>query len=79
MFDWPEQIQTSPSSTSWNVTVFLPATTIASGLPSASIGGSLQRHLPSAAAIAETELPASFTVTVSPGAAVPQTTIGICC
>ena len=26
MFDWPEQIQTSPTSTSSNVTVFLPST-----------------------------------------------------
>ena len=26
MFDWPEQIQTSPARTSLNVTVFLPLT-----------------------------------------------------
>ena len=26
MFDWPEQIQTSPTSTFFNVIVFLPET-----------------------------------------------------
>ena len=45
MFDWPEQIQTSPTSTSSNVIVFLPLTVSVCGPPAAS-GSSVTCHLP---------------------------------
>ena len=51
MFDWPEQIQTSPTSTSSNGTVFLPRTVMVCG-PPAGIGSSTTCQLPSEPALA---------------------------
>ena len=45
MFDWPEQIQTSPTSTFFSVIVFLPETVSVWGPPTGK-GSSLTVHLP---------------------------------
>jgi hypothetical protein len=72
MFDWPEQTQTSPTSTSRTVMVFSPATVISSG-PPADSGSSDTRQRPLASAVVEALRPPISTLTCSPGAAVPQT------
>src|SRR5258706_1430334 len=71
MFDWPEQTQTSPTKTFFNVIVFFPATTISNG-PPAFNGLSVTDHLPPASAVGLTGCFLNVTVTFSPGAAVPQ-------
>ena len=82
MFDCPEQSQTSPTSTSLNVTAVLPPETT-SGVPacfgSAFIAGSLTSHLPESSAVAEASWPRNLTVTFSPGSAVPQTGTAMPC
>ena len=72
MFDWPEQSQTSPTSTSSKVIVFLPLTVSVCGPPAGS-GSSVTDHLPSSSALAVLVWPAIVTVTSSPGSAQPQT------
>ena len=66
MFDWPEQIQTSPASTSLKVRVFLPLTVSVYGPPVGS-GSSVTCHLPSAPAVAVLHWSLMVTVTSSPG------------
>ena len=79
MFDWPEQTQTSPTSTSSKVTVFFPLTVIVCGPPAGS-GSSVTDHLPSSPAFAVFDWSAMLTVTSSPGSALPQTlSFCFCC
>ena len=47
MFDWPETIQTSPTSTSPSVIVLLPEIVIVPGVALAGIELSVTCHLPS--------------------------------
>ena len=72
MFDWPEQIQTSPASTSLKLIVFLPLTVSVYGPPVGS-GSSVTCHLPSGPAVAVLLWSLMVTVTSSPGSAQPQT------
>ena len=72
MFDWPEQIQTSPASTSLKVRVFLPLTVIVYGPPVGS-GSSITSHFPFGPALAVLPWSLMVTVTSSPGSAQPQT------
>src|SRR5688500_15525733 len=73
MFDWPEQIQTSPTRTSLSATAVSPFTSTVSsdGTPTSSFG-SLQDQSPSAFAVAPAALLAYSTTIRSPGAALPQ-------
>ena len=59
MFDWPEQIQTSPTSTSSNLRVFLPSMVSVCG-PPAGIG--IEHDLPGAvgAGLGRVALPADL-------------------
>ena len=75
MFDCPEHTQTSPTRMLERVIVLAAVTVILNG-PPADIFGSLTDHLPSAAAVAETEDLPSRTLTFSPAAAQPHTGIG---
>ena len=73
MFDWPEQIQTSPTSTSSSVIVFLPLIVIVCGPPA---GMRVERDLPRAIVAGLGALTLTVqrpTVTSSPGSAQPQT------
>ena len=73
MFDCPEQIQTSPTSTSLNVTVFFPFTVTVTGVALPGNGVSSTRHFPLSSAWACVFSEPTVTVTASPGSAVPQT------
>ena len=75
MLDCPEQIQTSPKSTSRIVASAGPETVRVWG-PPAGNGPSLTAHRPSAPAVASADLPAIVTVTRRPGSAQPQTGAG---
>ena len=70
MFDWPLQIQTSPTRTFFSSILFLPSTINMSG-PPAFWTGSFTFHFPSLA-VAEAFLPRKLTVTSSPASAQPQ-------
>ena len=72
MFDWPEASQTSPTSTSLTVSVFLPLTVSVCGAPAGASLSSRTSHLPSSPALVDCERPAIVTVTSSPGSAQPQ-------
>src|SRR5262249_33260666 len=78
MFDWPEQIQTSPTSTSSSLSSFLPLIFSVCGPPTA-IGSSVTCHLPSAPAVTFCVCLSMDTLTTSPGSAVPQTLFGFPC
>ena len=52
MLDWPEHIQTSPTSTSWISRVVVPAMAMVCGVALAATAGSFTVHLPSAPAVA---------------------------
>jgi hypothetical protein len=51
MFDWPEQIHTSPTSTFLSSLVLLPLIEIVAGFAFAGTGSSFTVHLPSAPAL----------------------------
>ena len=72
MLDWPEATQTSPTTTSETVSLFLPATVISNGPGAESFRFRASIHLPAASALAVAEMPLSDTVTSSPGSALPQ-------
>ena len=59
MFDWPEQSQTSPTSTSRKATAFLPLTTKSMASLLAFSGASSTRHAPSAPAVVDCSGPSS--------------------
>src|SRR5439155_4928730 len=74
MFDCPEQIHTSPTATSSSTigfSVLSPLIVSDDASPSAS-AGSVAFHSPLSSAVASAVLPAYFTVTFSPGDALPQ-------
>ena len=79
MFDCPDPTQTSPTKISFTVIEFFPAIVISAGPPGFNFA-SFTIHLPSAPAVADFVCPSNFTVTFSPGSAVPQTgtTIPFC-
>ena len=52
MFDWPEQTQTSPTSTSFSSRWLVPRIVSVAGLAFAGSGASFTVHLPSAPALA---------------------------
>ena len=79
MFDCPEQIQTSPISTSSNEIVLLPLTVSVWGPPYSVIGSSRTSQAPSAAVAVVFAWPAIDTVTSSPGSALPQTRFAMPC
>ena len=79
MFDCPAHIQFSPTSTSFTVIVFSPATAIVTASPVAATGSSVTRHFPSASAAVSADRSASVTTTFSPGAAFPHTGTGRSC
>ena len=72
MFDCPEPTHTSPTTTFFNVMVFLPDTDSSTG-PPAFIGASSIFHLPLRSAVAVACRPPTLTVTCSPDPAQPQT------
>ena len=72
MFDCPEQNQTSPTSTSFSSTVFLPFTVNFAPVLFAFSAGSATVHLPPAAVVSAF-CPPNSTVTFSPSSAQPQT------
>ncbi len=74
MFDWPEQSQTLPKSTSRTSMVCGPVTVIVCG-PPAGKASNLASHLPWASATAVAVLPASLTVTSLLGCVQPQTVV----
>jgi len=79
MFDWPAQIQTSPTSTSRISTwppVREPAMDRARGTVLTASGASCTFHSPAASAVACRTWPPKRTVTSSPAAARPQTGTG---
>ena len=73
MFDWPDAIHTSPTSTSCNVVVFFPAIITSIGCSDAFIGSSVTHHRPLSSAVALPFDSPAVTVTCSPASAVPQT------
>src|SRR5437016_1276649 len=73
MFDWPEQTQTSPTSTSSTSTRFLAPFTISLYGPPAACVGNTVDHLPSARDLVVAVAPLSSTVISSPGLAQPHT------
>src|SRR5262245_42681496 len=73
MFDWPEQTQTSPTRMLSISILFLPLIFILSGSDVVAKPGNLHSQRPRGSAVAVAFLPASSTVTSSPGEAVPQT------
>ncbi len=73
MFDWPEQSQTSPTSTLALVMVFLPVTTSGRPLVLAARGARRTSQSPLSSAVVLRFWPAKATATSSPGSAVPQT------
>ncbi len=80
MLDCPEASQTSPTSTSVILIVFLPCTVISSGPTGAFARFKSSRHFPSALAVASTVWPFNATLTFSPAAAQPQTgTLAVFC
>src|SRR5687768_5115619 len=78
MFDWPEAIQTSPTSTSARRISFFPFTISSCGPPAAGVA-SFTCHLPSAPALAVALASPSETVTSSPASAQPQTAASAFC
>ncbi len=75
MFDWPEASQTSPTSTSRAIARARPSATSSYGPPAGS-ASRVARNRPDASAVAFAVLPASVTVTASPGSLVPHTGSG---
>ncbi len=73
MFDCPDTSHTSPTSTSFNSTRFLPLTVRTTGVAFARRESSHTRQRPSAPAVVLFVCPAKLTVTASPGSARPQT------
>jgi hypothetical protein len=73
MFDWPEQIHTSPTSTFLIVIVFLPATTRSAGVAFAFIGFSVTDHLPAGSVTMLWVWSPKVTFTSSPASPVPHT------
>jgi hypothetical protein len=73
MFDWPENIHTSPTSTSLMVIVLFPLMVSVCGKVFTASGSSTTCHWPFWSATTVLFCPAKLTVTISPGSAVPQT------
>ncbi len=76
MFDWPEQIQTSPTNTSENVLVSSAAIVMVCGPPAGS-GSSRMSNRPSLSDLAVPSCPASSTRTSVSADVQPQTWIGL--
>jgi len=76
MLDWPEQSQTSPTSTLRTVTVLAPEAVSSDDTGEAGSGLSVTRHLPSARVITVAFWLRNATSTFSAAAASPQTTMG---
>ena len=76
MLDWPEQIQTSPTTMLARVMVLLPLMTRSAGFAFAESAARSTRHLPSASAVVESVWSAKVTETFSPAEALPQTGMG---
>ena len=72
ILDWPEATQTSPTTMSETVSLFLPTTVISNGPGAESFRFRASIHLPAASALAVAAMPLSDTVTSSPGSALPQ-------
>ena len=73
MFDWPEQIQTSPTTTSLKLRVFSPEMVSFFPFLLAAMGARLTRHSPCAFALVVLVCPEKETLTLLPGLAHPQT------
>ena len=69
----PAAIQTSPGKISWISIRFDPLTISSHVFPVKEIGLRVNRHDPDPSATVRSSRPAQVTMTVSPGAAVPQT------
>ncbi len=77
MLLWPEQNQTSPTTTFVKtISAPLPATRNSAPSEFASSGGRLTRHLPSSPTTVDSLRPANETVTRSPGSPLPHTGTG---
>ena len=71
MLDWPLQTQTSPTTTSLRLSLFLPLTVMTAESAQAFMASSLTHQAPSLSAVADLVWPAKATVTFSSGSAVP--------
>ena len=77
MFDWPEQIHTSPTRMFLSSTLLVPLMPIVAGFALAGTGSSFTVHLPFASASPVLVWPPKVTVTFVPGVSQPQ--IGFVC
>ena len=77
MFDWPEQSQTSPTTTFSNLRALVPLTVISEGVLDALSGSRVTLHRPSAPAVQRLLWPLKPTTIFSPGAAEPPDRDGL--